>query len=118
MGTIRVRSQIESQRFSVKIFGISTLQRWRPTPVQTGPIQKCLTLIRKEPNSQNSAFRRKDYRIYLYHIFDLIFQPITPFVGLSSQCSRSSEEEDAALFLVRLPIRRRDRPLGRPQLLR
>ena len=50
------------------------------------PIQKFLTLIRKEPNSQNSAFSRKDYRIYLYYKFDLIFQPITPFVGLSSQC--------------------------------
>jgi len=32
-----------------------------------------LTLIRWERNSQNSAFSRKDYRIYLYHKFDLIF---------------------------------------------
>ena len=56
-----------------------------------GPIQKFLTLIRKEPNSQNSAFSRKDYRIYLYYKFDLIFQPITPFVGLSSQCSEEKE---------------------------
>ena len=56
-----------------------------------GPIQKFLTLIRKEPNSQNSAFSRKDYRNYLYYKFDLIFQPITPFVGLSSQC-RSTKQ--------------------------
>jgi hypothetical protein len=63
---------------------IPTLQWGCPTPVQTGPIQKFSTLIRKEPNFQNSAFSRKDYRIYLYHIFDLIFQPITPFVELRS----------------------------------
>ena len=43
-----------------------------------GPIPKFLTLIRKEPNFQNSAFSRKDYRNYLYYKFDLIFQPITP----------------------------------------
>ena len=43
--------------------------------------------MRKEPNSQRSAFSRKDYRIYLYHTFDLIFQHITHFVELSSQWS-------------------------------
>ena len=55
--------------------------------VTAAAIQKFLTLIRKEPNSQNSALSCKDYRIYLYYKFDLIFQPITPFVGLTSQCS-------------------------------
>ena len=57
-----------------------------PNPGTKGTHTKSLTLIRWEHNSQNSAFSRKDYRIYLYYKFDLIFQPITPFVGLSSQC--------------------------------
>jgi len=44
-----------------------------PNPGTNGTHTKSLTLIRWERNSQNSAFSRKDYRIYLYHKFDLIF---------------------------------------------
>ena len=44
-----------------------------PNPGTNGTHTKSLTLIRWERNSQNSAFSCKDYRIYLYHNFDVIF---------------------------------------------